>query len=49
MVIVKDLITKKERKINLGTRNYQRFKDSTKLKKYSKKNHNDKKEKEDII
>ena len=45
MVIVKDLITKKERKIHFGARNYQQFKDSTKLKKYSKKNHNDKERK----
>ena len=45
MIIVKDLITKKERKIHFGARNYQQFKDSTKLKRYSKKNHNDKKRK----
>ena len=41
MAIVKDLITNKERKIHFGARNYQQFKDSTKLKRYSSKNHND--------
>ena len=41
MAIVKDLITNKERKIHFGARNYQQFKDSTNLKQYSSKNHND--------
>ena len=45
MAIVKDLITKKERKIHFGARDYQQFKDSTKLKKYSGKNHGDKERK----
>ena len=45
MVIVKDLITKKERKIHFGARDYKQFKDSTNLKEYSKQNHDDKERK----
>ena len=42
MVIVRNLKTKKERVIHFGASDYQQFKDSTKLKKFSKKNHGDK-------
>jgi hypothetical protein len=45
MVIVKNLETKKERKIHFGARGYEQFKDSTKIKQYSKNNHDDKKRK----
>lgn len=38
---VKNKSTGKTRKINFGARNYQQYKDSTKLKKFSKKNHGD--------
>lgn len=41
--IVRNKITKKERKINFGDNRYENFKDSTPLKLYSSKNHGDKK------
>ena len=41
MAVVEDLITKKRKKIHFGDKNYQQFKDSTKLQKYTFKNHND--------
>lgn len=41
--IVRNKITKKERKINFGDNRYENFKDSTSLKLYSNKNHGDKK------
>jgi hypothetical protein len=49
MVLVKNLITNKERKIHFGARDYQQFKDSTKLKNILKKIMVIKKEKEDTI
>lgn len=41
--IVKNKITKKERKVNFGDSRYENFRDSTPLKLYSHKNHGDKK------
>tara|TARA_R110002020_G_scaffold130516_2_gene292044 strand:+ start:399 stop:701 length:303 start_codon:yes stop_codon:yes gene_type:complete len=41
--IVRNKITKKERKINFGDNRYENFKDSTPLKLFSNKNHGDKK------
>jgi len=41
--IVRNKITKKERKINFGDDRYENFKDSTPLKLFSNKNHGDKK------
>jgi len=38
--------TKKLRDIDFGARDYQQYKDSTKLKKYKSKNHGDKKRKD---
>jgi hypothetical protein len=39
---VQNIITRKERKLHFGARNYQQFRDSTSIKKYEKKNHGDK-------
>ena len=42
MVIVRNLKTKKERIIHFGARDYQQYRDSTKIKRYASKNHGDK-------
>jgi hypothetical protein len=39
--IVQNKSTKRIRKIDFGDNRYEQYKDSTKLKKYSNKNHND--------
>lgn len=41
VAIVRNKITKKERKINFGDSRYENFKDSTPLKLFSNKNHGD--------
>ena len=43
VAIVRNKITKKERKINFGDSRYENFRDSTPLKLFSNKNHGDKK------
>lgn len=42
IAIIQNIKTKKQRKIHFGAREYQQYKDSTKLKIYKSKNHNDK-------
>ena len=45
MAIVVDFKTKKERRIHFGALSYQQFRDSTKLGKFSSKDHGDKERK----
>ena len=47
--LVRDSVTKKERKVSFGSRDYSQYRDSTPLKLYSSKNHLDKKRRENYF